>query len=175
MKRLYVTIGISGTGKSTYLKKHFDERVIVSPDEIRKELLGDVSNQSDQVIVWATATKRIKDCLEKHGEAVLDATNVNAKYRHGFMTPFRSMKGVETVALVFTPNVNISKTRVKQDVEKGVDRAKVPVSVIEKQLKDFNNGYQAIFRQFDKVKIVEEAILLKNLLTEIRNEKQRIG
>lgn len=173
MKRLYVTIGISGTGKSTYLKKHFDDRVIVCPDDIRKELLGDISNQSDQVIVWATATKRIKDTLDKYGEAVLDATNVNAKYRRGFLTPFKK-PDIETIALVFTPDANISKTRVKKDVEKGKDRSEVPPNVIDKQLKDFNAGYRAIFQQFNKVKVIETKILLKNLILEIRNEKQRI-
>ena len=166
MKQLYLTIGISGSGKSTYLKKHFKPEVIVNPDSIRKELAGDTSDHTMEAVVWATATKRIKDSLEKNGIAVLDATNVNARYRRGLLSPFKKMSDVETIALVFPSNSELSKGRIKKDVEFGIDRSRVPDDVVDKQLKDYERGYDALFQQFDKVKIVEDVINLKKLLKE---------
>ena len=169
-----MTIGISGSGKSTYLKKRFKPEVVITPDNIRKEMTGDISNHSMEPVVWATATHRIKEALEKYGEAVLDATNVNAKYRHGFLTPFRQMGNVELVALVFEPNTDLAKQRVQKDVETGVDRSKVPATAIDRQLKDFERGRAAIGHQFNKVEVIpvsEQNIKLMNLLLESMDRK----
>ena len=76
-KTIYVMVGISGSGKSTYIRKNFDPSVVVCPDEIRREINGDVSSQKNGSLVWKTAKERLLAILEKGNVAILDATNVN--------------------------------------------------------------------------------------------------
>jgi hypothetical protein len=57
-------VGIPGCGKSTYLRKVNSPNVlIVCPDDIRRELTGDISDQSRNGDVWVAAEERIKSGL----------------------------------------------------------------------------------------------------------------
>jgi predicted kinase len=66
------------SGKSTVTKqiKRLLEGdcVIVSTDNIRKEITGDYINHTQENAVWATVIKRILKALSKGKVAVLDAT-----------------------------------------------------------------------------------------------------
>lgn len=78
-KILYVTIGISGSGKSTYLNKNFNKDVIISPDNIRRDLTGDINNQTQNKLIWESMVPElIIQKLNKYNEVALDATNLNA-------------------------------------------------------------------------------------------------
>ena len=49
MPSLIELIGVSGSGKSTWIKNNkskWNKTVVISPDEIRKELTGNISDQS---------------------------------------------------------------------------------------------------------------------------------
>ena len=46
MAKLVLPIGISGSGKSYIYNRDYKDCVQVSPDLIREELTGDISNQS---------------------------------------------------------------------------------------------------------------------------------
>lgn len=46
MSRLILPIGISGSGKSYIYNKDYKDCIQVSPDLIREELTGDISNQT---------------------------------------------------------------------------------------------------------------------------------
>jgi predicted kinase len=169
MKTLYMTIGISGSGKSTYLKKHFKPEIVINPDAIRRELTGNVSNHTMEPVVWATATKRIIDSLNKNGEAVLDAIGVDAGKRKAFITAIKMVvkDSLRTVAIVFPADPEISKQRIKKDLDGGIDRSAVPPEAVDKQYQKYVRGYSAIKQQFDDVQIVTEAyISLKGLLSE---------
>jgi predicted kinase len=145
---LYMTIGISGSGKSTYINKNFKKEIVVCPDEIRRELTGNISDQSKDSEVWTVTTSRISECLNKYGEALLDATNVTSKYRQQFLDKFPF---TTKIAIVFNTSPEISKNRIKTDVDSGVDRSEVPSDVIDNQYRNFNDGYSDIEKQFDKV------------------------
>lgn len=79
MSDVYIMIGIPGSGKSTYIKKHFnidDEHVaIVSPDEIRKEFYGDISIQGNGDEVFSEAYKRMYKAMVADKTVIFDATN----------------------------------------------------------------------------------------------------
>jgi len=169
MKQLFMAVGISGSGKSTYLKKHFRPEVVINPDSIRKELAGGVSNHTMEPVVWATTYKRIRDSLMKNGEAVLDATNVVSKYRTAVLKNYKDIADLETIAIVFPTDAELSKSRIKKDLDGKVDRSDVPDDVVDRQLQNMKAGYQNIAQQFDKVIIVEQKMLLTNLLLEIKH------
>lgn len=147
-KTLVMLIGISGSGKSTYIRKHYDPSEVVCPDDIRRELTGDVSNQAVSYKAWMIAAERIKRLLSTRGRAVLDAVNVGSKDRGRFLKGF---PGVEKVAVVFPANPELSKARIAADHAAGVDRARVPPDVIDKQAQKLEQGYAQIAQQFDRV------------------------
>jgi predicted kinase len=146
-KKVYIMVGIAGSGKSRYLKK-VDPKYIVSPDEIRRELTGDITNQSMNYEVWPTAKARMKVVLKRYGKVYLDATNVNKWLRVEFMSDFN---GAQKIAIVFESDVEISLERINKDVENGVDRSVVPEEVIRKQYKLFNKGEESLKHEFNKV------------------------
>jgi len=154
MKKLFFTIGISGSGKSFYFKNRFLSDftevadfltensliladITVSPDDIRREVCGDVSDISKDGYVWKLAASRLKEKLDNYGYGLFDATGVSQKGRNSFLKKY---KGVYKIALVFEPNVSLSKERIKNDLNEGVDRSKVPMFVVDRQFKSFSNS-----------------------------------
>ena len=140
-KVVYIAVGPSGSGKSTYLNKNFKKEVIVCPDEIRKELTKNISDQSKNKEVWEIAKERLLSTVSKFGEGVLDATNVDRYRRIQFMSAFN---GTKKIALVFPVDLEESIRRVKVDIESGVDRSNVPEKVIERQHFSFEKGLSSL-------------------------------
>ena len=111
-KKVYVMVGISGSGKSRYLKS-VDPKYIVSPDEIRKELTGDISDQSMNNEVWVLTKIAMKMELRRSGTVYLDATNVNKWLRVEFMSDFN---GAQKIAVVFDADVETTVKRIRKDI-----------------------------------------------------------
>lgn len=153
-KTLYFTIGISGSGKSTYLNKHFSKDIIVNPDNIRRKLTGDVSNQSMNTAVWEQAYSDLQNLLDTKGKAVLDGVNTSSFYRNISLKNFQSPE-IYKVALVFNANPEVSKERIAQQIANGEDRASVPPEVVDRQYEEFKKGYADLFQQFNKVIVVK--------------------
>ena len=84
MAKLILPIGISGSGKSYIYNKDYKDCVQVSPDLIREELTGDISNQSKNKEVFKLAFERVDEYLNKGQNVFFDATNVNKGQRKNF-------------------------------------------------------------------------------------------
>jgi protein phosphatase len=82
---LVVLIGVSGSGKSSFAKKHFKRTEILSSDECRALVSDDENNQSatDDAfdVLYYIAGKRLKSGLL----TVIDATNVQKESRKGLV------------------------------------------------------------------------------------------
>ena len=100
--KLYVTVGLVASGKSTWAETHKEElnAIIHSSDEIRKEL-GDVNDQSKNELVFKILHQRIKDDLQAGKNVIYDATNLNRKRRIHFLQ--NELKGIpcEKICLLF--------------------------------------------------------------------------
>lgn len=148
MTQLLCTIGISGSGKTTYLKK-FPKESIISPDEIRKEF-GDVSTQKNNAIVWKLAKERVLERLSNNLDTILDSTFTVSKNRKRFLEDIP--KDVELVAVVFPlPDLTVAFQRIQKDITEGKERSNVPKNVLERQKIQLINGYKNIELQFDKI------------------------
>lgn len=181
---LYFSIGISGSGKSFYYRNRFlsDFKevadflleksltlsdITVSPDDIRREVCGSVSDMSKDSYVWKLAVDRLNKTLKENGYGVFDATGVSGKGRKTFLNKF---KNVKKVAIVFDPNVALSKERIKNDLLEGVDRSKVPMFVIDRQFGSFkssvvkNEDWDGLWNKVAKKKASEN---LKNEFDEV--------
>lgn len=82
---LIVLIGVSGSGKSSFAKKHFKRTEILSSDECRALVSDDENSQlatNDAFdVLYYIASKRLKSGLL----TVIDATNVQKESRKGFI------------------------------------------------------------------------------------------
>ena len=82
---LVVLIGVSGSGKSSFAKKHFKRTEILSSDECRALVSDDENSQSATNdafdVLYYIAGKRLKSGLL----TVVDATNVQKESRKGFI------------------------------------------------------------------------------------------
>jgi predicted kinase len=150
-------VGLSGR----YLKSKYHPDIIVSPDNIRREFTGNISDHSQEVRVWNEVRKRVNSALESVGEAVLDATNVDSGLRGKFL---KNYPGVEKIALVFRTNPEVAKQRVAKDLSGNVDRSAVPPEVIDNQYKKLMNGYGNLQHQFDKMKYVTEGTMKRKII-----------
>lgn len=150
-------IGIPGSGKSTYLKS-IDNRnvVIVCPDDIRRRLTGNVSNQSRNKDVWNIANKAICKLLYSGRYVILDATNVNTSIRRNMLNTIKTrFRGLNTYATMFDANPEVSKQRIMRDIQNNVDRANVPPEIIDRMHEQYldtltqinKDGFTKIFHQ----------------------------
>ncbi len=129
MSKLYITIGISGSGKSTYTQTHFAKEKIVSTDLIRLELSQNINEQKHNEEVFKIAIERLHKILQQ-SDAVLDATNIDLFLLDKLLTLFPKN---DICFLVFRSNVGVCKQRIKSDLEVGKIRAATPEAVVERQ------------------------------------------
>jgi len=127
---LILPIGIPGSGKSTWIEKFkkSGDYIVVSPDEIRRELTGDISDQSMNKEVFQMADETVRRALEGGQSVIYDATNVDTKYRREFL---KDLPPCKLKAKIFDVSPEEVKRRIKADLEGGKDRAAVPDKVVD--------------------------------------------
>lgn len=135
MAKLIMLVGLSYVGKSTIAKEYQKQTngIIVSSDDIRQEILGDVNDQSQNKKVFEVVHKRIHDALAADKTVIYDATNLNAKRRRNFLLTLPA--DCKKICVVVVANLDTLKQRMAQR-----ERV-VPWDVIEKQLRQFQTPW----------------------------------
>ena len=123
-----MTVGISGAGKSEWIKSMKDF-IVISPDNIRKELTGNVNDQSQNEKVWSIARYRTRKALQSGLNVILDATNVDAAQRQYFIN---RLPPVQLKAKIFNVDPEEAIRRINKAIERGEDRAATPPEIIKK-------------------------------------------
>ena len=122
MQEVYVMVGISGSGKSTFAK-HLVETgnqssqnkwVWISTDNIREELTGDILNQDCNAEVFEIFHKRISDATSKGYTVVADATNLSIKSRKNILNSIKNREKYKVVAYIKNTPVHICYAQNKQ-------------------------------------------------------------
>jgi predicted ABC-type ATPase len=145
---LIITVGPSGSGKSTWVNSilqndNEDFKFIrICPDEIRKEMTGNISDQSKNAEVWKEAFSRIKEFSKAGFSIIFDSTACNTK----------TIKQIEMnvnrnhiiLYKIFKVSPDVAKERVAKDLASGVDRSRVPEDIIDKQYVGFSNSLKFI-------------------------------
>jgi predicted kinase len=127
-KILYLMIGISGSGKTTFADWFGGENgiTVISSDLVRKRMFGseDFVFQNEKEI-WAEI-KSIIPSLLKEGSVIFDATNVSVKSRKFFVRASEEV-GAKVCAIYIDASLEDANRR-----NLGRDR-KVPGEVISRQ------------------------------------------
>ena len=122
MKNLVVTLGITGCGKSRWLK---DKSPVIETDDLRVELLDDISDEIQDGFIFRTAAKRVSELFDTHDTVYFGATLVNSKHRIPFLQSIKDMcKHKFVIDVVIFPAIpELSKERIIRDLKNGVQRA----------------------------------------------------
>lgn len=119
--KLILMVGISGSGKSMMaeeLKQKYNfvtgvNTIVVSSDALRKELLGDENDQSQNDRIFNELRKRVNNNLNKKN-VIVDATNLTIRSRRSILAIGKQFPDCEKIAIVMTTPINVAKFQNKQ-------------------------------------------------------------
>ena len=103
--KINILIWLPASGKSTYIKENKQEDdLVLSSDEIRKEIFWDESSQEDNWLVFDTLHKRLVAGMFKATKVIwIDATNITKKNRRKIINVIKwtSIWEVEIIWIIF--------------------------------------------------------------------------
>ena len=133
---LYITVGLPGSGKSTYAKEFIKGKEIeyLSSDSLRAVYGKDENDQSVTSIVFGHIKRKVDEFLKDGKNVLVDATSVNRKERSDYINTAKKY-GAKVVAIVFKMDRQGLIDRNKKRGEQG--GRVVPDWVIDKMLAKF--------------------------------------
>lgn len=151
---LIVLIGATGSGKSTFARKHFKSTEVISSDYARGLVADDENDQAVSAdafdLVRAIADKRLKN----RKLAVIDATNVRAPERKQWVEVARRWHALP-VAIVLDPGLDVCVERNRGRPDRNFGPG-VPQRMISEIRKGLRGLQREGFRQVWTLKSVEE-------------------
>lgn len=145
--KLVLLVGPPGCGKSTYAKKYAEEHVNtvhLSSDQIRAEIYGDATIQTDPSRVFALMQARAVEALNNWQNVVYDATNMTRKDRAGIIAACPKFIKIEC-HIIWAP----IETCIERDAARNRTVGKI---VIDKMLKRFQSPYYD--EGIDEIKVI---------------------
>ncbi|WP_433522508.1 polynucleotide kinase-phosphatase [Nocardia pseudovaccinii] len=147
---LVVLIGSTGSGKSTFARKHFRHTAIVSSDACRGIVSDDENDQSSTPDAFALLHHIAGIRLRRGLRTVIDATNVQPKARQELIAVARA-HDVLPVAIVLDVSDDVCFERNTQRP----DRAHLARHVVSRQQRELRRGLRGLEREgFRKVYIL---------------------
>jgi predicted kinase len=133
---LYITVGLPGSGKSTYAKEFIKGKEIeyLSSDELRAVYGKSEEDQTVTPLVFGHIKRKVDDLLKDGKNVLVDATSVNRKERSDYIKTAKKY-GAKVVAIVFKMDRQGLIDRNKKRGEQG--GRVVPDWVIDKMLAKF--------------------------------------
>lgn len=140
-----MTIGLPGSGKSTWAAMQKD-CFVLSSDDYREKLFGDATDQTHNAEVFNALRKDAVKYLEEGRNVIYDATNMNIKDRNSILRELLHLFDVCTIAVVFATPIEVCKERNK-------NRSRVvPDFVYDKMIKRFE--FPLLAEGFDDIVIL---------------------
>ena len=145
---LYITVGISGSGKSRFAEffcKATDV-IEINADNYRKELGKGVNDQDINKVVFTEIDKAIVKYLAGGYSICVSNTNLHADKIKELAEKF-PLNEVVVFFLKDSEDIELCWSRIQKDLENGKDRSNVPREVLERQ-------YQR-YKSFNREKLSE--------------------
>lgn len=161
MTTFNMMIGLPYSGKSYFANKYKAENdVYISSDEIRKELYGDESDQTNPNKVFEIMYKRTCKALSENKSVWYDATNIKFKYRIQLLNNLKhKFKDVYYMCYVMCTPLKILLIR-----QQNRDRF-VPATVIDKMLRQFE--VPMYYEGWNKIELVR----MPDIITQFNVDK----
>jgi predicted kinase len=130
---LYITVGLPGSGKSTYVKNFIKDKDIeyLSSDSLRAVYGKSEEDQTVTPLVFGHIKRKVDEFLKDGKNVLVDATSVNRKERSDYINTAKKY-GAKVVAIVFKMDRQGLIDRNKKRGEQG--GRVVPTFVIDKML-----------------------------------------
>lgn len=137
--QVIITLGIPGSGKTTWRKNFISKNPdwkVICPDDLRKEVTGNISDISQDTKVWRIAVSLLEEYLSNKKDVIFDSTACNIVTQKRLEN---IAKKYNTIILykIFEVSSDIAKERIKKDLDFNVDRSKVPDAIIDKMTENF--------------------------------------
>jgi len=158
MAEIVMLVGLPGSGKSTYAEMHSTEYVVHSSDRIRKELLGDINDQTNNEKVFQELHRRIREDLKAGKKVMYDATNIKFKRRMAFLRELKDIDCKKTALIFATPY----ETCLRQN---WMRERKVPDEVLDRMYRGWQTPYY--FEGWDEIKIEKHNDCYKSYTTSV--------
>lgn len=141
---LVITYGISGSGKTTVAKQYESEGFVrISPDDMRKEMTGSISDLSKDKEVFEACFYKTYTALKKGKNVIFDSTALDYIARKRIQkVGLRANACVSLLVFNDSNNIELCKSRVVNDLVNGLERSNVPMEVIEKQFLKFKDNLE---------------------------------
>ena len=136
MNTLYITVGLPGSGKSTYAKEFIKGKDIeyLSSDSLRAVYGKSEEDQTVTPLVFGHIKRKVDEFLKDGKNVMVDATSVNRRERSDYINSAKKY-GAKVVAIVFKMDRQGLIDRNKKRGEQG--GRVVPDFVIDKMLAKF--------------------------------------
>jgi len=150
---LVLMVGICASGKSTQAKALSEQynAKILSSDDLRVELYGDINDQDHNEQVFKELNKRVRDRLTFNENVIIDATNINLKSRRKLLENVSKIDCYKIAYIMAKP--------IEQCLEDNIYRDNpVPHHVINKMYMNFQvpfyeEGFdEIIIHNFDNIR-----------------------
>jgi len=169
---LVVMIGASGSGKSTFAARHFAPTEVISSDHCRALVIDDETDQSISGdafdLVKAIAEKRLKH----RRLTVIDATNVRAADRKGWIELARRWHALP-VAVVIDPGIDtcFERNKARPNRDFGIGVVQRMASEIRKGLGGLQReGFRQVWKLTSEAEIDAARVQRKPLWTDKRDD-----
>lgn len=133
IKQIYIMVGISGAGKTTWIKNKTSETnlkfVNISPDIERKRITGDISNQECSAKAFSNCFNQLRIAVMDDSVNLIfwDATNLSVKYLNDILRIIKDSNinwTVKVACLEDSRDWELCYNRVETDLKNGADRSR---------------------------------------------------
>ncbi len=168
-------MGATGSGKSTFAKKHFKATEIVSSDTCRGLICDDENNQTVSADAFALARYIAGMRLKRGLLTVIDATNVQEESRRDWINLAREYHVIPVAIIINTPEkVCIERNKLRSDRNMGAHVIPQHISQLKRSFKKLKyEGFRHIIELRSQAEVDAVTGIIRDPL--YNNKKQEIG
>jgi protein phosphatase len=172
---LVLLMGATGSGKSTFAKKHFKSTEIVSSDVCRGLISDDENNQAASSDAFALARYIAGMRLKRGLLTVIDATNVQEESRRDWINLAREFHVLPVAIIINMPEkVCVERNALRSDRNMGAHVIPQHISQLKRSFKKLKyEGFRHIIELHSQEEVDAVAGIIRNPL--YNNKKQENG
>ncbi|GAA0326133.1 polynucleotide kinase-phosphatase [Actinoallomurus spadix] len=156
---LVVLVGVSGSGKSYFARRHFAPTQVVSSDHCRGVVSDDENDQSATADAFDLLHYIVRKRLRRGLLTVVDATNVQPRSREQFV---RIAKEHDVLAVAIVLDVPESVAMERNAARTDRD---LPGHVVPRQRRELRRGLRGLHREFKRAYVLRDEEIDRAVIT----------